>query len=129
VCGVTDEGADLTSVAARFNRCVNARDLDGLADLMTDDHTFIDSAGSTLAGKAACLTAWRAFFDGFPDYRNTFTSLTAADGVVTIVGYSECADPSLAGPARWTATIRDGKVAAWHVRADTPETRRRLPHG
>jgi ketosteroid isomerase-like protein len=113
-------------VAVRFNERINARDLAGLATLMTDDHTFIDTAGTSLAGKGACLAAWRGFFEGFPDYRNVFTSFTTHDDVVTIVGRSECAEPSLAGPALWTATVRDGKVAEWHVHEDTPETRRRL---
>jgi ketosteroid isomerase-like protein len=116
-------GADPTAVAERFNGCINRRDVDGLAELMSDDHTFIDSEGSAVAGKSACLEAWRGFFDLFPDYRNVFTALTADGGVVTILGYSECSEPSLAGPAIWTATVRDGTVAVWHVREDTPETR------
>jgi uncharacterized protein (TIGR02246 family) len=120
--GPTDVPGETIAVAAAFNEAINARDLDRLAALMTDDHTFVDSAGGTVAGKAACVEAWRGFFEAFPDYRNVFTALTAdeaandADGeVVTIEGHSECADPRLAGPARWTAVVRDGRVARWQV--------------
>ena len=40
-----------------------------------------------------------------------------------IVGYSRCAEPSLAGPALWTATIDGEVVTEWRVYADTPQTR------
>jgi ketosteroid isomerase-like protein len=114
------------TVAARFNDCINRRDDDGLATLMSDDHRFIDAEGGSVSGKQACLDAWRGFFGSFPDYRNVFTSLTARDDVVTIVGYSECADPRLAGPALWTATIQGELVAEWRVYADTRQMRARL---
>ena len=106
---------DPRSVAAAFNDRINARDLDGLTALMTDDHTFVDPAGHTITHRSACAEAWRGFFDAFPDYRNVFGSVTADGDTVTIVGQSECSDPRLAGPARWIATIRDGKVARWQV--------------
>lgn len=114
---------DPTAVAARFNGYINRRDVDGLATLMSDDHRFIDSEATTVSGKHACLDAWRGFFDSFPDYRNVFTSLTARDDVVSIVGYSQCAEPSLAGPAIWTATIQGETVTEWRVYPDTADTR------
>jgi uncharacterized protein (TIGR00369 family) len=103
------------SIVVAFNDRINARDLDGLVSLMTDDHTFVDSAGDTVAGKAACAEAWRGFFDAFPDYRNVFNSFAADDGIVTVYGHSECAQAALAGPARWTASTLDGKVSRWQV--------------
>ena len=106
---------DVVSVAMAFNERINARDLAGLAALMADDHAFVDSAGSRVDGKAACVEAWRGFFAAFPDYRNIFDT-TAADGdVVTITGRSECSVPELAGPARWQARVRAGTVTEWRV--------------
>ena len=119
-------GTDPAAVIARFNGCINRRDVDGLATLMSDDHRFIDSDANVVSGKEDCLDAWRGFFDSFPDYRNIFDTLTARDDVVSIVGYSECAESSLAGPAIWTATIRGETVTEWRVYADTPKTRTRL---
>ena len=115
-----------TSVAVRFNDCINAGDLDGLADLMTDDHTFIDTEGGTVAGKQACLDAWRGFLAAFPDYRNVFASVEERGDIVTVVGHSVCSEPALAGPALWTARVRADQVAEWRVHADTPEIRARL---
>lgn len=107
-------------MAVRFNDRINARDLQGLASLMSDDHAFIDSEGSAVSGKPACIDAWRGFFELFPDYRNVFASVRAQGDVVTIVGHSVCSEPSLAGPAVWTATIRGGQVTRWQVHADIP---------
>ncbi len=117
---------DPRALVHRFNDCINRRDLDGLARLMSDDHTFVDSAGSTVAGVSACLSAWRDFFAAFPDYRNVFTDLTVRAHTVTVVGHSVCAEPALAGPALWTVEIRDDKVTVWRVHDDTAENRRQL---
>jgi uncharacterized protein (TIGR02246 family) len=81
-----------------FNEAINRRDVGALAELMTDDHTFVDSAGSVLAGKDEVLAAWEGFFESFPDN----------------------------GPAIWTAKTLDGKVSEWRVYEDTPANRRRL---
>ena len=99
-----------------FNECINARDLDGLIHLMSDDHRFVDAAGHVVVGRDACTAAWRDFFAAFPDYRNRFTQVrTTAPGVVEIEGTSECAEPALAGPARWRALVRDMQVCEWRV--------------
>lgn len=117
---------EMQAVVGRFNDCINARDIDGLAAWMTDDHTFIDSAGGVVEGKAACLEAWRGFFDMFPDYQNVFTSFSRRDDRVIIAGYSTCSDARLAGKAIWTATIAGGQVAEWRVYADTAAVRQQL---
>jgi ketosteroid isomerase-like protein len=98
-----------------FNECINRRDLAGLAGLMTEDHTFVDSDGAVVAGKPACVDAWRGFFEMFPDYRNAFDSITASGNTVTVSGRSECPEAALVGPAQWTAVVRDDHVARWQV--------------
>jgi ketosteroid isomerase-like protein len=122
--GRLDEPA---AVAVRFNDGINGQDLDALAALMTDDHTFVDSGGGAIAGKDDCLAAWRGFFAAFPDYRNVFAGITAHGDLVTIVGHSVCSAPELAGPAIWTVTTSGTRVSRWQVHDDTPEVRRRLP--
>src|SRR5262249_32891113 len=114
---------DAVSTASRFNACINARDLPGVVALMTEDHSFADSEGTAVVGQDACREAWRGFFGAFPDYRNVFEVMIAdeAGETVTIVGRSECSVPLLAGPALWTARVRDGLVARWQVYQDSPE--------
>lgn len=128
-------GTGAASLTVLFNSGINNRDLDLLASLMCDDHTFTDTEGGVVSGKQDCLDAWRGFFAAFPDYRNVFTSLVErgedasaaqAQRVVVVVGYSTCSDPRLAGPALWTATVRGTKVAEWRVYADTRENRELL---
>jgi ketosteroid isomerase-like protein len=113
-------------IVLQFSDCINSRDIDGLAALMTDDHRFIDSANSSLLGKESALKAWRGFFESFPDYRNVFENVSVRDGVITIVGHSVCSDKRLDGPALWTAKVVDGKVPEWRVYDDTPENRAQL---
>jgi len=117
---------DLKSIALRFNDCINNRNLDGLADLMTDDHKFIDSAENAINGKGICLDAWRGFFSGFPDYKNVFESVTSDSDVVLMAGYSTCSEPALDGRAIWTARIVGDQVSEWRVYDDTPEIRQHL---
>ena len=108
---------DAADVVAAFNDRINARDLDGLTALMTDDHTFVDDAGAAISGRQACAEAWAGFFAAFPDYRNVFETITAEGDTVRVSGHSVCATPDLAGPAVWTATVREGKVSRWQVTA------------
>ena len=106
-----------TDVVAAFNDRINARDLDGLTALMTEDHTFVDDAGAVISGRQACAEAWAGFFAAFPDYRNVFETMTTEGETVRVTGHSVCAEPALAGPAGWTATVRAGKVSRWQVTA------------
>jgi ketosteroid isomerase-like protein len=114
------------SIVERFNDCINAGDLDGLARMMTDDHVFIDSAGARVVGGESCRDAWRGFFAAFPDYRNEFTRVQATGDVVAVAGRSVCREPALDGLALWTARIRDGRVCEWRVYKDTPDARARI---
>ncbi len=116
----------MIAVATRFNCAINAQDIEVLAGRMTDDHSFVDTADTAVSGKAACVDAWRGFFQAYPDYRNVFDSVTAYGDVAVAFGHSVCSEPTLAGPAIWAATIRDDLVAQWRVYLDTQETRERL---
>jgi len=104
---------DVMMAALRFNEKINHRDLDGLVNLMTDDHLFIDNSGDVYKNMKE---GWREFFEKYPDYRNIFTSVTVKDNVAVMVGYSTCSnEPRLNGPSMWTAKVRDGRVSEWRV--------------
>jgi ketosteroid isomerase-like protein len=114
---------DPRALTVSFNEHINNRDLDGLAELMTDDHTFIDTADHVIRGKSDCLEAWRGFFKLFPDYRNAFDRLVVEDNRVIVVGRSSCSDLRLDTPALWVAKAKDNKLAEWRVYEDTPANR------
>lgn len=113
-------------VALRFNERINRRDLEGLVELMTPDHTFIDSEDEIHEGREAMREGWRDFFERWPDYRNVFTRIQVEGDLVVMVGYSTCSYEPLDGPALWTAKVREGRLSEWRVYGDTPENRRRL---
>lgn len=51
-----------------FLDCINRGDLDGLAALMTDDHTLIVLDEPPLVGRQANRDAWYGQFTAFPNY-------------------------------------------------------------
>lgn len=117
---------DPVDVVRRFNAAISGQDLADLASLMSDDHAFVDTDGSTVRGKQACLDAWRGFFTTVGDCHNVFTELTVHDDIVTVSGHSVCSRPELAGPALWTARVRGALVDEWRVYEDTPHVRHEL---
>jgi ketosteroid isomerase-like protein len=109
------DSSKLMSIALKFNEKINQQDLEGLAELMTDDHTFIDNSGEITKGKDVMKEGWRKFFNEYPDYQNIFTSVTTQNNIVVMVGYSTCSYKPLDGPSIWTAKIRDGRISEWRV--------------
>ena len=115
------------AIVIRFNDRINARDIDGLVALMTDDHRFVDSAGHTVTGRPACREAWRSFFEAFPTYRNEFETVQVRGDTVIVIGRSVCTEHGdLDGRAIWTATVVAPAVAEWRVHDDTPDDRELL---
>ena len=106
---------ELMSIALKFNEKINQQDLEGLAELMTDDHTFIDSDGAVTKGKDVMKKGWQEFFKRFPDYKNIFTCVTIQNDIVVMIGYSTCSYKPLAGPNVWTAKVLDGLLSEWRV--------------
>ena len=109
------DSSELMSTALRFNEKINQQNLEGLTELMTDDHTFIDNSGNITKGKDVMREGWKEFFKKYPDYRNNFTSVAVQSNVVVMVGYSTCSYKPLDGPNIWTAKIRGGRVSEWRV--------------
>jgi len=109
------DSSKLMSIALKFNEKINQQDLEGLAELMSDDHTFIDNSGEITKGKDIMKEGWREFFNKYPDYQNIFTCVTTQNNVVVMVGYSTCSYKPLDGPSIWTAKIRDGRISEWRV--------------
>ena len=104
---------DIMMVALRFNEKINLQDLDGIIDLMTDDHTFIDNSGNCYQNMEE---GWRKFFENHLDYRNIFTSVTVTHNIAVMIGYSTCSNERrLNGPSIWIAKIKDGRVSEWKV--------------
>jgi len=109
--------------ALMFNECINARDLEGLAALMTEDHAFVDRDDDRHEGKDYMSKGWKSFFGEFPEYRNTFLRIQSVDDLVVLLGYAEWTTGGERDHVIWTATIRDDLVAEWRVLEDTEANR------
>jgi len=109
------DSTQLISTALRFNEKINQQDLKGLAELITEDHTFIDNDGKLTKGKDAMTEGWKDFFERYPDYRNIFTCVTVQNNIVVMIGYSTCSYKLLDGPNIWTAKISGGRISEWRV--------------
>jgi ketosteroid isomerase-like protein len=120
-------------IVLQFVECINRHDLDGIAELMTTDHSFIDSLGEVYRGRDTMYDGWKNYFKMVPDYRIE-VSRTLVDGVeVVLLGVAGGTyapkgrfDPQnrWSTPAAWRAVIRDEKVAEWQVYADNEPVRR-----
>jgi ketosteroid isomerase-like protein len=108
---------------------INARDADGLGELMSDDHRFIDALGNEVEGKEKMIPGWRGYFEWFPDYRIEVNEVFAgelSEGEQTFAmfgfaggSFKGNSDASWRVPAAWKAVVKDGRVAVWQVFADT----------
>ena len=116
---------DPKSIALQFNECITNADLNGLSDLMTEDHVFIDTANNRIKGKDNNIAqAWQPFFNRYPIYQNIFENIVVRGSTVIMQGYSICSDEILNNiHAIWIAEIIKNKVSSWHIYSDTKENR------
>ena len=52
----------------QFLERINERDPDKVADLLTEDHLFVDSLGQTMRGRETMRKGWRVYADNKPVY-------------------------------------------------------------
>ena len=99
---------------------INQRDPGKLAELMTEDHVFVDSLANKVRGRDAMRQGWRGYFAMCPDYWVSHEEIFANGNVVAAFG---SAGGTINGnkweiPAAWRAIVRDGLVQEWRVYAD-----------
>ena len=112
-----------------FIDCINRGDVDGLAALMTPDHTLTVFAESPLVGRAANVEGWRGYAASFPDYVIAPHRFGEHDDVVAVLGHTTGSHLGLSDEKErtltliWLARVRDGLVAEWTLIEDTPANR------
>jgi ketosteroid isomerase-like protein len=110
-----------------FLDCINKGDADNLAELMTEDHVFIDSLGDSVRGRDKMCAAWRGYFSFCPDYwvshekilegGNTVAVFGAAGGTIAANGKLP-PENKWRTPAAWLAVAENSLVKEWRVYAD-----------
>lgn len=107
-----------------FIERINAHDAEGLGELMSDDHTFIDAHGNQISGKDKMIPGWRGYFAWFPDYYIEVTDVFEDGDQLALFGFAGGSfqnkpTESWRLPAAWKAEAKDGRVTLWQVFADT----------
>jgi ketosteroid isomerase-like protein len=121
-----------SEVTAAFIDRINRHDVSRLAELMTEDHVFVDGMGTTVRGRETMRDGWEAYLRMVPDYWIEIERVIPQGKVVAVFGKAGgtyTADGSLVRenrwevPAAWQAVVREGKVAHWQVYADNEPIR------
>jgi uncharacterized protein (TIGR02246 family) len=119
-------------VARAFVEAINHRSVEELAALMTEDHVFIDGAGSRGVGREKMKAGWEGYFHMVPDYEVVVDETFVDGNVVVMMGRAEgtyavegklLEENRWQAPAAWRALIREGLVAEWRVYADNEPIR------
>lgn len=106
---------------------INQRDVDQLAELMTEDHVFIDSLGQAVRGREKMRAGWRGYYAFCPDYWVSHEEIFQQGNLVAVFGAAGgtiAANGKLSPenkwrtPAAWRAVVERGLVKEWQVYAD-----------
>lgn len=117
-------------VVAAFIAAINRHVPSDISDLMTEDHTFVDSGGGSQSGRENMTAGWKEYFRMFPDYRIQIENILADKGLVAVFGSASATYNGKRGlvpenriemPAAWRAVVVKGKVKHWQVYADWTE--------
>lgn len=114
-------------VVLEFLDRINQRDVGKLAELMTEDHTFVDSLGNSIQGREKVRTGWRGYYAMCPDYWVSHADIFQNENRVAVFGLA-CGTISAKGKlppetkwriqAAWLAVVEKGLIKEWRVYAD-----------
>ena len=128
--------SDAIKVAMAYIDCINAADVAGLCDLMTEDHIFQDALGERFIGREKMRHGWQYYFSLVQNYKILAQDYLADESRVAIFGtasgtYTGPGADRIAQaerfwevPAAWNAVVRGGLVAEWCVYADNQPWRK-----
>lgn len=116
-----------TDVVRAFIAAINSRSAQEISDLMTEDHTFLDSRGTVESGREKMAAGWRTYLRMFPDYTIRVEAIVGQGELVAVFGSASgtyngkrglVPENKIEMPAAWRAVVQDGKVKRWQVYAD-----------
>lgn len=114
-------------VVLQFLERVNQRDANKLAELMTEDHVFIDSLGQTVRGREKMRAGWQGYFAFCPDYWVSHEEIFQHGSLVAVFGVAGGtiatngklpAENRWRATSAWLATVDGQQVREWRVYAD-----------
>jgi ketosteroid isomerase-like protein len=118
---------DPVEIATAFIERINAADVAGLYELMTEDHVFPDALGERFVGREKMRHGWTQYFATVRNYKVYVKDYFIKEESVALFGTASGTHPAPspnagAGfwevPAAWHVAVRGGLVAEWRVYAD-----------
>ncbi len=118
---------DIEKIAIKFIEAINRHDIEAVGELMSEDHTFVDSGGDVYKGNEQMQRGWADYFRMFPDYKIEAPEFVVSGDTVILLGRASgtySTDGKLRPenhweiPAAWKAVIADEKIKLWQVFAD-----------
>jgi ketosteroid isomerase-like protein len=118
---------NIEEIANKFIEAINQHDVDAVFDLMSEDHTFVDSGGDVYKGNEQMRQGWADYFRMFPDYKIEAPEFVVSSDTIVLLGKASgtyTTDGKLRPenrweiPAAWKAVIVDEKIKLWQVFAD-----------
>jgi ketosteroid isomerase-like protein len=131
--GLTEpKKGDPIEIATAFIERINAADVAGLYELMTEDHIFQDALGDRFIGREKMRHGWTSYFSMVGNYKvlvkehfireNSVAMFGTASGSYSVASAAPVGANSAAKfwevPAAWHVVTRGGQVAEWRVYAD-----------
>jgi ketosteroid isomerase-like protein len=136
--GLTEpKKGDPIEIATAFIERINAADVAGICELMTEDHIFQDALGDRFLGREKMRHGWTSYFSMVGNYKVLVKEHFMREDSVAMFGTASGSypAPSAAGattntqetsaapqfwevPAAWHVVTRGGQVAEWRVYAD-----------
>jgi len=124
-------------IATAFIERINAADVAGLYELMTEDHIFQDALGERFIGRDKMRHGWTSYFSMVGNYKVLVKEHFVREDSVAMFGTASGSYPSPSAvgttapasansaapqfwevPAAWHVVTRGGQVAEWRVYAD-----------
>jgi len=120
--------ASSVQVVLSFVEKINQGNVSSLADLLSEDHTFIDASGDAFTGLKTMAKRWRDYLAACPEYQIFIRQIYQYNDQVILIGHTTGSHLNLpdvvefhAEGVIWKAETSQGKVAAWQILQDTQE--------
>lgn len=121
-----------TAVALGFIDRINRGDVEGLVEMMSEDHRLEVFDEKPIVGRDANKSAWRGYMTAYPRYVIYPRRINADGNVVAILGHTTGSHLGLADSEErellviWLAYVRDGAVERWRLVEDSSSHRKQF---
>jgi 3-methyladenine DNA glycosylase AlkD/limonene-1,2-epoxide hydrolase len=125
--------SELVRTMLNFVDKINYYDIQGVIDLLAQDHVFIDMQGDQIQGKQEMTKAWRNYLENFPDYKIYIRRIFKRGDEIALLGHTTGSHLKIQDVYEfhgegviWLAKVNNGKLSLWQLYNDTLDNRNKL---